>query len=170
MAESNDPKAMGHGQKQRNVVQMSQEEIDEFLAGRRSMSMATVNLDGSIHMVAMWYGFLEGCIAIESKAKAQKVLNLRRNPNITMMVEDGEYYDELRGVMIRGTAEIVEDPERMFEAGISVFERYTAPYTEAMKPAVLQMLHKRVVVKVVPLKIASWDHRKLGLPSMRPKG
>jgi PPOX class probable F420-dependent enzyme len=169
MAESSDNKAMGHGQKQRNVVQMTQDEIDEFLAGRRSMSMATVNKDGSIHMVAMWYGFLEGCIAVESKAKAQKVLNLQRNPNITMMVEDGDYYDELRGVMIRGTAEIVDDPDRMFEAGVSVFERYTAPYTEAMKPAVLQMLHKRVIVKVHPTKIASWDHRKLGLPSMRPK-
>ncbi len=167
MADS-DPKAMGHGKKQRDVVRMTQEEIDEFLGGRRTMSMATVNADGSIHMVAMWYGFLEGCVAIESKAKAQKIRNLRRNPTITMMVEDGDSYDELRGVMIQGTAEIVEDPDRMFTAGVSVFERYTAPYTEAMRPAVLQMLHKRVVVKVVPTKIASWDHRKLGLPSMRP--
>lgn len=161
--------AMGHGQKQRDLIAMSQTEIDEFLNGRRSMSMATVNKDGSIHMIAMWYGFLEGCIAIESKAKAQKVLNLRRNANITMMVEDGDYYDELRGVMITGTAEIIDDPARMFEAGVSVFERYTMPYSEAMKPAVLQMLHKRVVVKVTPTKVASWDHRKLGLPPMRPK-
>ncbi len=167
--QARDGAPMGHGQKQRDVIQMSPAEIDEFLAGRRSMSMATVNKDGSIHMIAMWYGFLEGCVAIESKAKAQKILNLRRNPNITMMVEDGDYYDELRGVMITGTAEIVDDPDRVFALGVSVFERYTMPYTEAMKPAVLQMLNKRVVVKVTPKKIASWDHGKLGLPSMRPK-
>ena len=50
---------------------------------KHTMSFATMNRDGSIHMVAMWYGFLEGGIAFESKAKAQKVLNLRRNPTIT---------------------------------------------------------------------------------------
>jgi PPOX class probable F420-dependent enzyme len=156
--------AMGHGVKQRNIIQMTQSEIDDFLSGRRSMAMSTINPDGSIHTVAMWYGFLEGCVAIESKAKAQKVLNLRRNPNITMMVEDGEKYEELRGVTIIGTAEIIDDPERMFTLGISVFERYMGvQYTDAMKSAVNAMLHKRVVVKVNPTKVVSWDHHKLGL-------
>lgn len=154
---------MGHGVNQRSTVAMTQEEIDEFLSGRRTMSMATINGDGTIHMIAMWYGFLEGCLAIESKAKAQKVVNLRRNPTITVMVEDGDTYDQLRGVQIQGTAEIIEDPERMFTAGISVFERYNAPYTEEMKPFVEMMLHKRVVVKIHPVKVASWDHRKLGI-------
>lgn len=159
---------MGHGVKQRAVVKMTDDEIAEFLQGRRTMSMATINGDGSIHMVAMWYGFLDGEIAIESKAKAQKVLNLRRNPNMTVMVEDGDTYDQLRGVQISGTGEIIDDPERMFELGISVFSRYTAPYTEAMRPAVEAMLHKRVVVKLHPKRIASWDHRKLGLSLPKP--
>jgi hypothetical protein len=45
-----------------------------------------------------------------------------------------------------------------------VFERYMgATYTDAMKPAVEAMLHKRVVVKVNVDKVVSWDHRKLGL-------
>ena len=61
------------GVKQRNKIVMSQEEIDEFLTGRHSMTMSTINPDGSIHSIAMWYGFLEGCIGIESKAKAQKL-------------------------------------------------------------------------------------------------
>ena len=85
-------------------------------------------------MVAMWYGFLEGEIAFTSKAKAQKVLNLRRNPTITVMAEEGEAYNELVGVQIQGAAEIVEDPERMFAAGISVFERHTTPYDEEAQP------------------------------------
>ncbi|MTA77583.1 MAG: TIGR03618 family F420-dependent PPOX class oxidoreductase [Actinobacteria bacterium] len=141
---------------------MSQEEIDEFLLGRRSMTMSTINKDGSIHSIAMWYGFLEGCVAIESKAKAQKVMNLRRNPNLTMLVEDGETYETLRGVTLIGKAEIVEDPDRVFELGVSVFSRYFAPYTEEMKPAVDMMLNKRVVVKLDVERTISWDHRKLG--------
>lgn len=150
------------GVKQRGKIVMSQEEIDEFLLGRRSMTMSTINKDGSIHSIAMWYGFLEGCVAIESKAKAQKVMNLRRNPNLTMLVEDGETYETLRGVTLIGKAEIVEDPDRVFELGVSVFSRYFAPYTEEMKPAVDMMLNKRVVVKLNVERTISWDHRKLG--------
>jgi PPOX class probable F420-dependent enzyme len=158
-----DPIAMGHGVKQRDLIRMTDDEIAEFLSGRRTMSLASLNGDGTIHLVAMWYGFLEGEIAFETKAKAQKVLNLRRNPTITCMVEDGDTYDQLRGVQIVGTAEIVDDPARMYELGISVFERYVGPYTEEMRAAVEMMLHKRVVVKVTPTRVASWDHNKLGL-------
>ena len=150
------------GVKQRGKIVMSQEEIDEFLLGRRSMTMSSINKDGSIHSIAMWYGFLEGCVAIESKAKAQKVMNLRRNPNLTMLVEDGETYETLRGVTLIGKAEIVEDPDRIFELGVSVFSRYFAPYTEEMKPAVDMMLNKRVVVKLNVERTISWDHSKLG--------
>jgi PPOX class probable F420-dependent enzyme len=155
--------AMGHGVKQRALIKMTPEEIDEYLAGRHTMTLCSINHDDTIHAVAMWYGFLEGAVAFETKAKSQKVLNLRRNPTITCMVEDGETYDQLRGIEIVGTAEIVEDTERMWEAGISVFERYTAPYTEAMRPAVAAMLNKRVVVKVNTKRVVSWDHRKLGI-------
>ena len=87
------------------------------------MSLASINADGSIHLVAMWYGFLEGEIAFETKAKSQKVANLRRNPNITCMVETGDDYNELKGVQIIGTAEIFDDRDRMLEMGKSVFSR-----------------------------------------------
>ena len=78
------------------------------------------------------------------------------------MVEDGDNYEELRGVELVGRAEIIDDPERMFELGISVFERYQGTYTEEMKPFVEVMLNKRVVVKVDVDRVVSWDHRKLG--------
>jgi len=152
---------MGSGVKQRDLIKMSAVEIDEFLRGRHSAALCTLNHDGTIHAVAMWYGFLEGAIAFETKAKSQKVQNLRRNPQITCLVEDGETYETLRGVELVGRAEIVDDPERMFELGISVFERYQAPYTEEMRPLVEVMLHKRVVVKVDVDRVVSWDHRKL---------
>lgn len=160
---------MGHGQNQRGIIKMSPAEVDEFLHGRRTATMSTLGGDGSIHSIAMWYGFLEGAVAIESKAKAQKVVNLRRDPRCTFLVEDGEYYDELRGVTLMGRGEIVEEPDRIWELGVSVFERYTGPYTDEMKPFVETMLHKRVVVKLHVDRTISWDHRKLGLPPMRPQ-
>lgn len=149
------------GVKQRDRIKMTQDEIDEFLSGRRTMTMCTINHDGTIHAVAMWYGFLEGAVAVETKAKSQKVQNLRRNPTLTMLVEDGDAYEELRGVELVGRAEIVEDPDRIWELGVSVFERYQAPYTEEMRPFVEVMLNKRVVVKLELDRVVSWDHRKL---------
>ena len=152
---------MGHGVKQRDIIKMSPEEIDEFLHGRRSAALCTINHDGSIHAVAMWYGFLEGAVAFETKTKSQKVQNLRREPKITVMVEDGDSYDQLRGVELVGTAEIIDNPDRMYELGISVFDRYQGTYTEEMRPFVEAMLHKRVVIKVNVDRVVSWDHRKL---------
>lgn len=162
------PGAMGHGQKQRDAIKMTHDEIVEFLHKQRTTTMSTLAADGSIHSIAMWYGFLDNAVAIESKAKAQKVVNLRRDPRCTFCFEAGDSYDELRGVTLVGRGEIIDDPDRMWELGVNVFERYTGPYTEEMKPFVETMLHKRVVVKLHVDRTISWDHRKLGLPSMKP--
>ena len=97
---------MGHGVNQRNLIKMTPDEVDAFLAERRSMTMSTISGDGSIHSVAMWYGFLEGAVAFETKTKAQKVVNLRRDPRLTCLVEAGETYDQLRGVTLIGRGEI----------------------------------------------------------------
>jgi PPOX class probable F420-dependent enzyme len=158
--------AMGGGVNQRGQIKMTEEEVDAFLRERHSMTMSTISPDGSIHSVAMWYGFLEGAIAFETKKKAQKVQNLLRDPRLTCLVEAGETYDQLRGVSLVGTGEVIEQPDRLWELGVSVFERYNAPYTEEMKPFVEVMLNKRVVVKLHVAKTVTWDHRKLGLPSM----
>ena len=82
------------------------------------------------------------------------------------MIEDGHTYDTLRGVSIEGGASIVDDPDALWQVGVSVLERYTGPYTEEMKPFVEIMLNKRVAVRVDVERIRSWDHRKLGMDPM----
>jgi PPOX class probable F420-dependent enzyme len=153
------------GVNQRHLIKMTDDEVREFLEARRSIAMATIGPRGDIHLVAMWYGFLEGCVAFETKAKSQKVKNLRRDPRITVMAESGDRYEELKGVELVGRAEIVEDPVRMWQLGVSVFERYQGPYTADMRPFVEAMLHKRVVVKVLVDRVVSWDHSKLAAAS-----
>ncbi len=155
---------MGHGTKQRDLVKMSRDEIDAFLQERHTATMCTLFSDGSVHAVGMWYGFIDDEFAMESKAKAQKVLNLRRDPRITVVIETGDSYEELRGVSIIGTAELVEDRDEIWKLGESIFSRYHAPYTPEMAPFVEALIHKRVAIKVKPRRLVSWDHRKLGLP------
>jgi PPOX class probable F420-dependent enzyme len=156
---------MGHGVNQRGLIHMTPEEVDAFLVESRTMTMCSLGPDGFIHAVAMWFGFLEGCVAVETKAKSQKVQNLRRDPRLTLLFEAGEAYDELRGVELVGRAEVIDDPRRLFALGISVYERHVGPYSEERRDAVAAMLHKRVAVKMHTERTVSWDHRKLRPPA-----
>jgi PPOX class probable F420-dependent enzyme len=153
------------GTNQRASIVMTDEEIDQFLAGARSMTLATVGPDSQPHLVAMWFAVVDGAVCFETKAKSQKAVNLRRNPRISCLVEDGATYEELRGVEIEGTAEVIDDPELLWKIGVGVWERYYGVYTEDVKPLVEAMLNKRVSVRVTASRTRSWDHRKLGMSS-----
>ena len=141
---------------------MSPEEVAAFLAERHTATMCTLNRDGSIHAVAMWYRFLDGRLALHTKARSQKARNLARAPRVTVLVEAGERYEELRGVELVGTAVPVGDDRQLFAVGASVFDRYVAPYTEAAREAVETTLRKRVAFVLDVERTVSWDHRKLG--------
>jgi PPOX class probable F420-dependent enzyme len=153
------------GGNQRSAIVMSDDEIDTFLAGSRSATLATVGPDGQPHLVAMWFSIVDGEICFETKAKSQKAVNLRRNPRISLLVEDGATYDELRGVSIEGTAELSEDPDLLWRIGVNLWERYYGPYSEDIKPLVEVMLNNRVAIRVKAVRTRSWDHRKLGMAS-----
>lgn len=158
------------GTNQRAQIVMDDAEIEEFLRRSRTATLATRGRDGAVHLVAMWYTLVDGEIWFETKAKSQKAVNIRRDPAVSVMVEDGVTYDRLRGVAIEGTAEIVDDPDALLRVGISVWERYNGEYTDEMRPFVDQMMNKRVAVRVVPTRVRSWDHAKLGLPDMPVAG
>ncbi|EKF25915.1 PPOX class putative F420-dependent enzyme family protein [Mycolicibacterium hassiacum DSM 44199] len=158
------------GINERAKIVMTDEEIADFIERSRTATLATLLPDGRPHLVAMWYAVLDGEIWFETKAKSQKAVNIRRNPIVSVLIEDGHSYDKLRGVSIDGRAEIVDDPDTILRVGINVFERYTGPYSEEMRPFVDQMMHKRVCVRVIPTRIRSWDHRKLGMDPMPVSG
>jgi PPOX class probable F420-dependent enzyme len=141
---------------------MTPDEVGAFLAGRHNATMCTLNADGSIHAVAMWYGFLGGRLAFHTKARSQKARNIGRDPRMTCLVEAGERYDELRGVELVGRAELVTDRDRLWEVGVSVWSRYVAPYVAAARPALEEMLRKRVAIVLDAERTVTWDHRKLG--------
>jgi len=151
------------GINQRSQIEMSPEEISAFIASQRTAKLATLGATGQPHVVAMWFALLDGVLWFETKAKAQKALNLRRDPRATVLIEDGLTYDTLRGVSLEGTAEIIDDADALWTVGVNVWERYTGPYTEELKPFVEAMLRKRVAVRFEVSRTRSWDHRKLGL-------
>jgi PPOX class probable F420-dependent enzyme len=160
------------GLNQRAAIVMSDEEVAAFLSESRIANIATIGPSGQPHLIAMWYGLLNGAVYFETKTKSQKAVNLRRDPRITCLIEAGDSYDQLRGVSIEGTAAIIEDPdaEEYWAVAVNVWERYNGPYTSEVRPLIEAAMNKRVVVRVDPVRVRSWDHRKLGLAPMPVSG
>lgn len=142
-------------------IKMTPAEQEKFLAGTRTMVLCTIDKDGYPHAVAMAYMVKDGCVYMTSFRKAQKVVNIRRNPKVAVMVESGTAYNELKGVMIRGRCEIIDEPGEVWKImrEIRTFqEGGIPPPADAVVQARAQ---KRSVLKIIPEKVASWDHSKL---------
>src|ERR1700758_5572215 len=92
----------------RRQIQLSPDEQAAFFREQRKAALATLDSDGYPHVVAMNYFARDGAFYMTSYGKAQKVLNVRRNPKVALMMEAGDEYNELRGVMIQGRCEIIE--------------------------------------------------------------
>jgi len=137
---------------------MSEAEQAAFFNTNRKCSLATLDADGYPHLVAMNYGVRDGVFYMTSYGKAQKVLNIRRDPKVALMMESGGSYGELKGVMVRGTCEIVEGEDAVREAWAIISRAGETPRRRETNDSA----PKRVVLKVTPARIVSWDHTKLG--------
>jgi PPOX class probable F420-dependent enzyme len=145
----------------RSQVSMSPAEVADYLAGARTMTVGTIGVDGRPHLVAVWYDFVDGAPAFWTYARAQKAVNLRRDPRLTALVEDGTSYEVLRGVELVGRGVIVDDLEVVTGLAHRLLDRYAGPMTEPARQAMIASAAKRVAVRIEVEKVVSWDHRKL---------
>ena len=146
----------------RDTIAMSEEEIWEFIETQKSIQVCTINGDGTPHLTVMWFAVKEGAIVLETFTKSQKIVNLKRNPNIAVLLEDGTEYSELRGVSINCKAELVEDYDTVHALHVDVVVRNQPGVTpEQAAEFTREMSRKKTVILVRPDKVMSWDHRKL---------
>ena len=152
--------------KGRGAVAMSEAEVEEFLAGDMKVQVATIGPDGAPHLTTLFYVLDEGRIAFWTYGASQKVANLRRDPRITCLVEDGEDYFELRGVSIQGKARLVESYDDIRALGARVAKRMAGDVDlgDFGDEIVDKQARKRVGIVVEPIKVASWDHHKMAGP------
>jgi hypothetical protein len=147
----------------RGQIAMTPEEVDAFLHETRTLNVATIGPTGHPHLVAMWYGFVDDKIAFWTFGKSQKIQNLRRNPKITALAEDGKAYVELRGVELIGTGRIVDDYDTIVRIGLSAAERHVGPegVSDEARPFIDAQARKRLGVIIDVERVVSWDHTKL---------
>ena len=149
----------------RDQITLSDVEQDELLESERVVVVSSNGVRGWPHSMPMWFVVRDGEIWVWTYAKSQKVRNLERDPRATLLVETGTEYTELRGVQIEAEAELVRDPERVAEFGAELTVRY-AEGIESVEGEAAAALRaqaaKRVAIRFEPIRIATWDHRKLG--------
>ncbi len=146
----------------RDQIRMSDAEARAFLEAGRDLQVASINADGTPHLVTMWYELDGDDICFWTYGKSQKVVNLRRDPRLSVLVATGETYEELRGVSIIGHTEIVDTLPEVTSFGLRLFARYWGPAEdELVRAGVEAQATKRVVIRVKADKTVTWDHAKL---------
>jgi PPOX class probable F420-dependent enzyme len=145
----------------RRLITMSPAEVDAFLQLPNTAAVCTLNRDLTIHAVAMHYGFHAGSLAFHTSAKSQKVRNVLRNPMMTVLVETGREYAELRGVQLAGRAEVIDNAAAVRTLSNDMRRRYRpcSPGGRELPPP--PRLGNRVLVRLEVDRVVSWDHGKL---------
>ena len=153
----------------RKDISMTADEREAFLSdGMKTLQVATIGKDGVPHVAPMWFVLEGGKVAFRSFTKSQKIVNLQRDPRLTVLVETGTAYEQLKGVMIKGRARLVDDPAYVLELYGRLSARY--PFSgdepaeldpDALEQAFGRLAPKNTAVVVEPDKIVSWDHTKL---------
>src|SRR5579862_9711322 len=90
-------------------VTMSGEEIAAFIAGHGTAVLTTLRADGRPVPLPVWYVALDGALYFQTPARSRKAGNIARDPRVAVLIDDGLRWEQLRGVLIQGTAELVSD-------------------------------------------------------------
>jgi PPOX class probable F420-dependent enzyme len=150
----------------RSQITMSDAELETFLREQYVVTCATIGRGGRPHLMPLWY-LVEGkTLTSWTFAKSQKVKNLERLPQATLLVEAGEGYQELRGAMLECDVEFVRDVGAISAIGLGLADRYArgggpAGPAQDREAAVAKQAPKRVGLRFHPTRIVTWDHRKL---------
>ena len=147
-------------------VTMSGEEIAGFIADHGTAVLTTLRADGRPVPLPVWYVVFDGALYFQTPVRSRKVGNIGRDPRVAVLIDDGERWEHLRGVLIQGAAERVTDEAviaRVLAAFGALFADLTAP--AAALPAATSARYAGMAVFRVPVpdQPVSWDNRKIRL-------
>jgi PPOX class probable F420-dependent enzyme len=146
---------------ERGLLAMSDDEVAEFLRQERRGHVGTINADGTPHIVPLSYVVLDGRPTFWTDPRSRKVVNLRRDPRMTCLVEAGSEFAEFRAVQLSGRAELGETLEASTRVGLALFERAAGELTDELRGVVAGMAPERIGITLHPERVVTWDHRKL---------
>ncbi|WP_411138560.1 pyridoxamine 5'-phosphate oxidase family protein [Streptomyces sp. C10] len=152
---------MADTQRRGRRIMMTQNELDVFLAAQRTCRVATVGGDGAPHVGALWFVWDGTALWLYSITRSRRWTQLRTDPRIAVVVDDGHEYGELRGAELAGRAECVGEAPRTGEPcpELGAPERLFAEKYFGMS----EMPHdgRHAWLRLTPESVVSWDFRKI---------
>jgi PPOX class probable F420-dependent enzyme len=152
----------------RDQIRMTDAELADFLRKSQTMTIVSINKDGTPHPMPMWYGVEpDGSIVMTTFTKSQKIVNIERDPRVSLLVEaGGAVYSQLKGVVIYGKAELIRDTDRVVDiltrVSTKTLDNPSDETRDGIRNAVRGTAPKRTGIRIRPERIVSWDHNKLG--------
>ena len=150
----------------RGLITMEDAEVDAFLRSNKTMILVSNGHNGHPHPMPMWFGIEDGgTIVMTTFRKSQKVNNIRNDPRVTLLVEAGLEYNELKSVMIYANAEVIDDLTETTNVMLGLAKgrgEVSDAQMEAARANMEKTATKRVVLRMTPTTVVSWDHSKLG--------
>src|SRR5215468_9280246 len=152
----------------RKQIEMTEEEIRRFVESKKSMTIVSLGPGGFPHPMPMWFARdPDGAIRMATYRTSQKIKNIQRDPRVSLLCEEGTEYAELKGVVMYGNAELVDDfvlaVDTLLRAGGRGEGLPKDPAaSKQIQDAMRKNAEKRYVIRVKPERVLSWDHAKLG--------
>lgn len=143
----------------RAQIALSPGEVASYLASARTAVLVTIGPDGVPDPVGMWFVMDGQDLLMRTYAKSQKVRNLERDPRVSVLVEDGETYDTLRGVQLSGRVAMSRDVDEVLGVVAGLAAKYQG-VTDLDRESLREYAGKQSVLRLHPDRVVSWDHRK----------
>lgn len=109
---------------------MPGDRLAERIAGERVVAHLATSVDDRPHAAPVWYRYRPEAGVLAIVTGGTKLANVRENPRVcvSMQADEGGQAEWL--AVVRGTATVVDDPERIREATLDVYGKYLGEDTE----------------------------------------
>jgi PPOX class probable F420-dependent enzyme len=152
---------MAKEQRRARRIAMSPDELDTFLSEERTCRVATVGRDGAPHNTPLWFAWDGTSLWLSSLFKSQRWTDVARDPRVSIVVDAGVGYGELRGVELIGSLEQVGEVPRT-TAPDPELDPVEQLYSHKYTGGAIQVDGRHAWLRLTPDKIVSWDFRKIG--------
>jgi hypothetical protein len=148
-------------------IAMTPEEVDQFLAVERVCRVATVGAEGQPHVAPLWFVWDGTDLWLNSTFRSQRWRDVERDPRVSVVVDAGVEFTELRGVELSGAVRIASEVPRTAEprADLAGPEQLYAEKYAGSPDFVPDGRH--AWLRLRPAKLVSWDFRKN--PALKPR-
>ncbi|MGH3091906.1 MAG: pyridoxamine 5'-phosphate oxidase family protein [Gaiellaceae bacterium] len=146
----------GSRREERDVL--SEALVRELLAARLIAKLATLDADGSVHLVGMWFVWDGTSVLLPTSGVTRKARNLERDPRATVMIDDSRGGFDLRGITLVGRAEVVRGQEAL---GVNrrIHLKYLTEGGRELAAVDRYLSTDDVTIRFSPERASSWDLR-----------